>query len=468
MSDKVRYDLLLYVDPKQRLEKSKQEIQDTMLRVARALPGFIRSEADVLSDSWYAYPSGGPTTGLESDRPVVRFSIQSEPMSPSWINKLDDALRAVADLHIRAARDVPVGALGHWSPSSVDGWSFGTTERVLQAIGINEVWKQGWKGRGVNVVIVDRGLDRHQIDAANYAGTLARLNPQSAPAPTDPPPNARAEILRHGTMVARAVLAIAPEAKILDLRTVPEPKAVIATLGNVAVAYSSALKYTPSGAPCVLVNPWGVFESGLERPLRPFELSYVDDPTHFFHQNVRQTSDDQFGSPNPRVCDMVFAAGNGGGFDPIWRQGRSDRGPDRSILGANGHPSALSVGAVRSDGIWLGYSSQGQSRLRSQGPAARQKPDLCAPSNFVLREDRSWFCSGSSAASAVAAGVVAVLRSWELSQTKYPRRSPSRLIEILRHTATRPRGTSWSDRTGMGMINAACALAMLMRADPDT
>ncbi|WP_439579027.1 hypothetical protein [Elioraea sp.] len=115
----------------------------------------------------------------------------------------------------------------------------------------------------------------------------------------------------------------------------------------------------------------------------------MDNENHPFTQHIT-------GSAVAGTHDVVFAAGNGGQFGPSPRQGPMDRGPNRSILGPNGHPGALTVGAVRTDGIWIGCSSQGRSRLNAA------KPDACTrPSRFVEQGDRARRNSGTSAAAAV-------------------------------------------------------------------
>src|SRR5205823_643362 len=96
--------------------------------------------------------------------------------------------------------------------------------------------------------------------------------------------------------------------------------------------------------------------------------------------------------------DVVFAAGNCGQFGPMARCGVHDVGPGHSILGANSHPDVLTVGAVRTDGLWLGYSSQGPGALYPD------KPDLCAASQFSDNEDAYAGNTGTSAACALAAG----------------------------------------------------------------
>ena len=107
--------------------------------------------------------------------------------------------------------------------------------------------------------------------------------------------------------------------------------------------------------------------------------------------------------------DVIFAAGNCGEFCGSRRCGGVDRGPGRSIWGANALPEVITAGAVLTNEMWAGYSSQGP------GPSihglASDKPDLCAPSNFRETTDAAVHNTGTSAACAVTAGIVAALRS---------------------------------------------------------
>jgi subtilisin family serine protease len=153
--------------------------------------------------------------------------------------------------------------------------------------------------------------------------------------------------------------------------------------------------------------------------------------------------------------DVVFAAGNCGEFCPSQRCGGLDRGPGHSIWGANAHPLVITAGAVLTDETWLGYSSQGP------GPVAlaTQKPDFCAPSQFCETNDASVLNSGTSAACAMTAGVLAALRSnpaWD-QFTVTPATMKAALITSARKTL----GPAWNERLGYGILDAAKAIAQL-------
>ena len=151
--------------------------------------------------------------------------------------------------------------------------------------------------------------------------------------------------------------------------------------------------------------------------------------------------------------DVVFAAGNCGQFCPDHRCGATDQGPGHSIWGANSLDQVLTVGAVRADSIWLGYSSQGPGQPRL-GP---KKPDLCAASQFSEDDDAFSINTGTSAACGLTGGIVAALRSrWD--STTVP---PGDLKKVLNQTARKPTGQGWNDRLGNGVLDARAAFNAL-------
>jgi hypothetical protein len=154
------------------------------------------------------------------------------------------------------------------------------------------------------------------------------------------------------------------------------------------------------------------------------------------------------------VADIVFAAGNCGAFAPDGRCTDDVIGPGRSILGPNSLPGVLTVGAVRTDGIWAGYSSQGPGQFSCGCDVAQQKPDLAAPSDFRVGGILDGSAGGTSAASAVAAGIVAALRT---RGARTAAGTPDELFDLLRATARRNPAAGWNPRTGHGVIDAAAA-----------
>jgi subtilisin family serine protease len=93
---------------------------------------------------------------------------------------------------------------------------------------------------------------------------------------------------------------------------------------------------------------------------------------------------------------------------------------------------------------------------------ARHKPDLCAPSQFHETDDAYTGSTGTSAASALAAGVVAALRTrWDASALP-----PDELKMLLMLTARRREGQEWNRQLGNGILDAAAAFDEAARRKP--
>jgi hypothetical protein len=300
----------------------------------------------------------------------------------------------------------------------------------------------------VNVVIVDQGFDKH-LFPANYAGGIdvhTRV--------------AGAGHSAHATMIARNILAIAPDARLYDCPLIPSPpvgaRPVIEDIQTFTVVATALCRCVAvplveiSNAvgfgTWVFVNAWAVFDRRSDIGPR----HYCDDPQHPLNQAVSEL--DRVGA------DIVFAAGNCGQFDPDRRCDAGVLGPCRSILGANSLRSVLTVGAVRADLVPFGFTSQGPG----QPKLGSAKPDLCAPVQFAELSDRLAVSSGTSGATAVAAGVIAALRRrWRATSV-----SPQTLRDILAQTVRPLPPYDASRGIGAGLINLEAAAARLQQQFP--
>ena len=355
--------------------------------------------------------------------------------------------------------DIPFAGTDHWCPGEASDPIFADRQAAEVLLGMpflkskNGTTVDGTPidttGRNVQVVIVDQGLDQRLIPSKNFGGGWPVHG--TLPGATQPKPDTIRRT--HGMMIAQNILAVAPEVKLFDLPMVPRK------IGNIQdffvstanAAYLQMLSDIRSyqvgqyPGPWILVNPWGIFDTESEFPTG----NYTNDPTHPFNLLVAG-----FVSNN---VDVVFAAGNCGQFCPDTRCGDSDIGPGNDILGANSLGEVLTVGAVRADTMWLGYSSQGPGQPR----LAHDKPDLCAPSQFCETEDAFTVNTGTSAACALAGGVVAALRSTWNSATV----SPGRLKTVLNTTARKTPDTGnprqWKARYGHGILDAEAAFKKL-------
>jgi hypothetical protein len=323
-------------------------------------------------------------------------------------------------------------------------------ERLLGADYLRQ--QNNTTGMGVNVVVVDQGLDRQALGNSYGDGwTVGNAKPGS------PPPKPGSVRRSHGMMVAHNILKVAPDAKLFDLPLIPPRITDIQTfLGWAHGAFLTVradIKHWRLGrfpGPWILVNAWSIYDRKSEHPLG----SYTECPKNPFNKLVVDIVGDK--------VDVVFAAGNCGQFCPDGRCSATDQGPGHSIWGANSLDLALTVGAVRSDTMWLGYSSQGPGQPLL-GP---EKPDLCAASQFREDDDAFSINTGTSAACGLTGGIVAALRSrWDATTA-----SPADLKRILNQTARKPPGLAWDNplgyRLGNGILDARAAFDELEKQFP--
>ena len=385
----------------------------------------------------------------------------------------------------RFAADPPIAALGAaWNPYADSPPLFHTRPAALALMRAQALEAQNLRGQGVNMVFFDEGISGAGLAArfnrlsrgaafpplqfqggwnvAQPTGLLAELEFRkdwdTAEPEFDKRQAGRASPTSHGTMVALNALSLAPAARVFDLPVLPDrirnvlPFASFAAAALVwARADISAWMADAYPGPWVFCHAWGVFDRRLENP----PGVYTTNPKTPLHYWVKMI-DQEFQQ------DQVFAAGNGGQFLPHPSCGPGDIGPGRSILGVNSSPHVLTAGAVRADGAWIGYSSQGpgqrelhEAGMYMQGPL--EKPDLCAPSHFAEPSDAAWISSGTSAACGMAAGAVAALRS---PGSPLAGLSPAELREHLRATAWKPAGepAGYDVNLGHGILNLAAAL----------
>jgi hypothetical protein len=164
---------------------------------------------------------------------------------------------------------------------------------------------------------------------------------------------------------------------------------------------------------------------------------YTTNPNHPFTRKVLEAIDEGI--------IVLFAAGNCGATCPDGRCG-PDNGPGRSIWGANGHARVITVGAVNRNEQFVGYSSQGPAAL------SPDKPDFCSITHFTGYFNSD---SGTSAATPIAAGVVALLKQ------KKPALTQEQTQSLLKTTAKDIGPSGFDQHSGAGIIRARQAYGQL-------
>ena len=360
------------------------------------------------------------------------------------VDAIIKAVQAKSKTFVGDSPDLPFAATDHWCIGEASEPFFADRSAAERLLNIDLLRLQTQTdGQGVNVVIVDQGLDRQALGNSYGDGWTV-----GSAYPGNPRPQPGTVRRPHGMMIAHNVLKVAPRVKLFDMPLAPVAKIsnITAFLSLADAAFRQMLfdiaiwRLGRFPGPWILVNPWGIYDRRSEYPLG----GYTENPFSLFNLLVAVAV--------LQDIDVVFAAGNCGQFCPDNRCGERDRGPAHSIWGANSLEPVLTVGAVRADDMWLGYSSQGPGQPRLALGA--EKPDLCAASQFREDDDAFSINSGTSAACGLAGGVVAALRSrWDTGSVP-----PRRLKQILNQTARRPVGVPWGrslrERLGHGVLDA--------------
>jgi subtilisin family serine protease len=261
------------------------------------------------------------------------------------------------------------------------GTAKGDIPAVAAYLGVTKLWAQGVTGGGVVIGIVDGGITA--VGRNPKPGETAQIPRVIDGYPADWGTTAIAWS-NHGNMTSTDALGMAPQSQLYDIRI--SAGGIQATISAAIAGYDWAIqRHRTDGTPHILSNSWGIYQ-------KSWDQVYATDPNHPFTRKVVEALDEGI--------LVLFAAGNCGEGCADGRCG-GDIGPGKSIWGANGHPRVLTVAAVNVNGDYVGYSSEGPAALDPR------KPDFCSVSHF-----RGYFASdtGTSAATPVAAGVVALLR----------------------------------------------------------
>ncbi|NRQ39168.1 S8 family serine peptidase [Nonomuraea sp. NN258] len=422
----------------------------TVADVADGLPGV---ELDA-AFAPVAVPRPVPATGADplSLRQPLTFSLAAEDASVLVRGTISDDDLASRVTLLPTLRPDVVGVFADpviettltcGGDPPVGDWH--DVERLLNTPALHA---EGLDGAGVALAVLDTG-----INAAHVARRLGRgvtLDAERSWNPAGVGGSPGQFEVDHGTMCAFDTLIAAPQASLIDvpvlLSTRPGGSAMDGLLSDAVAAFThlrTVLEAQPAQTRALVIsNSWGSFSPEWDFPVG-HPGNYSDNAAHPF--NLIVSSLDQAGA------DVLFAAGNCGAE---CKDGRCAY-PERPIAGANSHPKALSVGGVDVNGRRVGYSSQGPGRL------AARKPDLCACTHFsgskAFGENEP--DSGTSAATPVAAGLVAAVR------TRWPaaRLSPAQLRALLRRTAEDRSEVGFDYDYGYGTLDPAGILAALRR-----
>jgi len=301
----------------------------------------------------------------------------------------------------------------------------GTMADVAAYLGVNQVWSAGFRGTGMVVGVLDSGITA-QGRPVKSGETTRRIGRVIGGWPADWGTES-SKWGDHGNMCATDVLGMSPEAQLYDLRIAGSGGSP-GTISRALQAFQWAIdRHRVDGTPHVLTNSWGIFQE-------TWDATYARNPNHPFTRKVVEAI-------NEGIL-VLFAAGNCGAGCPDGRCG-PDNGPGRSIWGANGHASVMTVGAGNKNEQYIGYSSQGPAALDPN------KPDFCSISHFTGYFNSD---SGTSAATPILAGVVALLKQ------AAPTATQGSIKNCLKSTAKDIGPPGFDQHSGAGIVQAKRAL----------
>jgi hypothetical protein len=381
-----------------------------------------------------AEPGFGMAASFTESEPsthVVRAAVQVDAWSDflERANNDENVVGVFGDIGIAAFESVAV------CPTRPVGTDL-DVERLLL---VEELNRRGMNGAGVPVAIVDTGIS---LPYLRRRGKKPEFSAELSWAPDKQPLGDMP--VDHGTMCAYDACIAAPACTLIDhallTSTASGGSVMDGFLSDAVQSYGVLLSYMskasepvfgdPPPRTLVVNNSWGMFHPSWDFPVGDPQ-NYSDNPDHPF--NIIVESLEAVGA------DILFAAGNCG---PECADSRCESETDAGIYGANSSSVVTSVAGVVTSKERIGYSTKGPGRLEER------KPDIASYTHFagsgVYPAD-----GGTSAATPVAAGVVAAIRR------RYPASvlSPRQLRDLLRDTAE-PQGDGDFDyEYGHGIID---------------
>ena len=349
----------------------------------------------------------------------------------------------------RVSADLPIT----FSSVGQSGTTTGALEAVRHLLGTDVLAGNGFEGEGVFVAVVDAGINRAFLERTATRTQFDETISWSAGDGIKP----YAFPVGHGTMCAFDATIAAPACTVVDVAAFrpyqPRPSD---TGGPLDVMLSDAVR--AFGHLCELVVAdakegrtrslvvscsWEV-DTAHDHPASS-SSNYGSNPEHALNKMVGQLA--------LLGADIVFSAGNTSAAE-------RENAP-RPISGANSHPAVLTVGAVDVECQRLAISRPGP------GVFSSEKPDVASFAGFAGSAIMGGSVpdDGTSAACALAAGVIAAIRSGFPYDPSRPETSPAALRAIIKKQARHFGSQGFDHDCGWGVIDAA-AIAEALTAPP--
>ena len=327
----------------------------------------------------------------------------------------------------------------------------GGTQSVCLNLDTATLQQYGLDGTKVAIALIDTGIYLPHL--TRQLGSAPSLDIAESWTPPTLATKPGLHRLGHGTMCAFGALIAAPKATLLDypllLSRVVGDHSVAGTVGEIIKGYwplayrwrfgSLGTKYDA----LVVNNSWGIFHPSLDYPLND-PRRFTDNPLHIFHFIV-----------NGLILlgmDVIFAGGNCGSECPSPTCIQRTTG---TIMAANSYQEVLTLSGCDINDQRVGYSSKGPSVANM----FQNKPDLAAYTHFLGSMTLANYLpdTGTSTASAVAAGCAAALRARLPASTA----TPAQLFKALKQSAQPAGPPGYDFEYGFGIIRPVAAARML-------
>jgi type VII secretion-associated serine protease mycosin len=302
---------------------------------------------------------------------------------------------------------------------------------VLNAVSAEQAWHVT-RGKGVIVAVLDTGADGSHPDLAGSVVTGPDFIHSVAPHPGRIHGTWMSSLIAaHGHGPNTGMIGIAPEARVLSIRTIADPSEPGYSAFRDRPDYQSslpkAIRYAADhGADVINMSLGGPNASMDERAAVAYAIS--------------------------KGVVVVASAGNDG-------DSKSPQKVDKDGLVRLSYPAAfagvIGVAAVARDGAPARFSDRNSSVL------------VAAPGSEVVGAGPGgsyWVGEGTSQAGAIVSGVAALIRA------KYPHMAPALVAQAISTGARHRPAAGYDEQVGFGEVNAVSALteAAKLRGYQDT
>src|SRR5262249_50705623 len=129
----------------------------------------------------------------------------------------DQIRSAIAKFDGYIGTDLPFFAADHWCPGNSNNRMFGNRRAAHKLVRVGYLEEEGLFGDTVNVVVIDRGSSRQQMEdlGGRYGGGWEYDDGSCSLEPGITPDG-------HGMMVVRNIFKIAPKVRFFDCPLLPE------------------------------------------------------------------------------------------------------------------------------------------------------------------------------------------------------------------------------------------------------